>query len=139
MPFRLGPYLAESTIGMGALGAIIGGTNAVAKNVEQVRIGAITEADAVKDIGKEALKNGVVTAATFVTVASFGGELILSVGLTLIIGSTLKYAWDRSYDSINNKNKLKASIKNKKKNIIIQNNTKNMHPDKNAPLAQKSV
>ena len=56
MPFRLGPYLAESTIGMGALGAIIGGTNVIAKNVEQVPKGTITESEAVKDIGKEKLK-----------------------------------------------------------------------------------
>lgn len=138
MPFRLGPYLAESTIGMGALGAIIGSTTAIAKNVEQVRKGTITESEAVKDIGKEALKNGVVTAATFVTVASFGGELILSVGLTLVIGSTLKYAWDRSYDSLNHKNNIKLGEKNKKKEIAIENNTSNMYRYKNAPLSQKS-
>ena len=139
MPFRLGPYLAESTIGMGALGAIIGGTNAIAKNVEQVRTGKITEAEAVKDIGKEALKNGVVTAATFVTVASFGGELILSVGLTLVIGSTLKYAWDRSYDSINDKNKVQSAAKNKKKGQIVEDNPKNMFSSNNRFLSQKSL
>lgn len=100
MPFRLGPYLAETTIGMGVLGAIISGTNATAKNVERVRKGTITPGDAAVDIGKEALKNGVVTAATFVAVAGLGGELIASVGLTLVIGSTLKYAWDRGYDAL---------------------------------------
>jgi hypothetical protein len=56
-----------------------------------------------------------VTAATFVTVASFGGELILSVGLTLVIGSILKYAWDRSYNSINDKNKIPSAVKIKRK------------------------
>jgi len=100
LPFRLGPYLAKSTIGMGCPWRYNWRNECDSKNVEQVRTGKITEAEAVKDIGKEALKNGVVTAATFVTVASFGGELILSIGLTLVIGSTLKYAWDRSYDFI---------------------------------------
>jgi len=139
LPFRLGPYLAESTIGMGALGAIIGGTNAIAKNVEQVRTGKITEAEAVKDIGKEALKNGVVTAATFVTVASFGGELILSIGLTLVIGSTLKYAWDRSYDSINDRNKIQSAAKNKKKSQMLENHQKNLFSPNNRFLSQKSL
>lgn len=100
MPFRLGPYLAETTIGMGVLGAIVSGTNATAKNAELVRTGAVTPSEAALDVGKEALKNGVVTAATFVAVASLGGELIASVGLTLIIGTTLKYAWDRGYDAL---------------------------------------
>lgn len=137
MPFRLGPYLAETTIGMGALGAIIGGTNAIAKNVQQVRTGAITESEAVKDIGKEALKNGVVTAATFVTVASFGGELILSVGLTLVIGSTLKYAWDRSYDSIQNSKKTNGSFANAKKKIKTANNTSKINGYIDKALIQK--
>ena len=138
MPFRLGPYLAESTIGMGALGGIIGGTNAIAKNVQQLRTGKITEAEAIKDIGKEALKNGVVTAATFVTVASFGGELILSIGLTLVIGSTLKYAWDRSYDSINDKNKIQSVVKNKKQSPKMENKTKNIISNNNRFISQKS-
>jgi hypothetical protein len=100
VPFRLGPYLAETTVGMGVLGAIISGTNAMARNSERVRKGLLTPADAAVDVGKEALKNGVVTAATFVAVASLGGELVASVGLTLVIGTTLKYAWDRGYDAL---------------------------------------
>lgn len=100
MPFRLGPYLAESTVGMGVLGAIISGTNAIAKNAERVRTGVITPTDASLDVGKEALKNGIVTATTFVVVASIGGELVASVGLTLMIGTTLKYVWDRGYDAL---------------------------------------
>lgn len=100
LPFRLGPYLAETTVGMGVLGAVISGTNAMARNAERVRKGAATPAEAVTDVGKEALKNGVVTAATFVAVASLGGELIASVGLTLVIGTTLKYAWDRGYEAL---------------------------------------
>lgn len=100
MPFRLGPYLAESTVGMGVLGAIISGTNAIAKNAERVRTGVVTPTDASLDVGKEALKNGIVTSTTFVVVASLGGELVVSVGLTLMMGTTLKYAWDRSYDAL---------------------------------------
>lgn len=100
MPFRLGPYLAETTVGMSVLGAVISGTNAMAKNAERVRKGAATPAEAATEVGKEALKNGVVTAATFVAVAGLGGELIASIGLTLVIGTTLKYAWDRGYEAL---------------------------------------
>lgn len=95
MPLRLGPYLAESTVGMGILGAIISGTNAIAKNAERVRTGVVTPTDASLDVDKEALKNGIVTATPFVVVASLGGKLLVSVGLTLMMGTTLKYAWDR--------------------------------------------
>lgn len=100
VPFRLGPHLAESTVGMGILGAIISGTNAIAKNAERVRTGVVTPTDASLDVDKEALKNGIVTATPFVVVASLGGELVVSVGLTLIIETTLKYAWDRGYDAL---------------------------------------
>ena len=100
MSFELGPYLAETTVGMGVLGAVITGTNAMAKNAELLREGSVTSTEAAADVGKEALKNGVATAATFVAVASFGGELLVSVGLTLVIGTALKYVWDRGYDAI---------------------------------------
>ena len=49
------------------------------------------------------------TAATFVAVASLGGELAVSVGLTLVIGSTLKYAWDRGYDAVDETLKIENS------------------------------
>ena len=103
MPFQLGSYLAESTLGMGALGGIISGTNAIAKNAEMVRTGTVTETEAAIDVGKEVLKNGVATAATFAAVATLGGELLVSVGLTLVIGTTLKYLWDRGYDAVDEK------------------------------------
>ncbi len=92
---------------MGVLGAVISGTNAMAKNAERLRVGSTTEADAALDVGKEALKNGVVTAATFAAVATLGGELVVSVGLTLIIGTAFKYAWDRGYDAADMKLKVK--------------------------------
>ena len=97
---ELGAYLAESTAGMGVLGAIVAGTNATAKNAELLRVGAISETDAVLDIGMEALKNGVATALTFGTVAAIGGELIASIGATLVIGATLKYFWDRGAEHL---------------------------------------
>ena len=122
MPFRLGPYLAETTVGMGVLGAVISGTNAMAKNAELLKKGSIDPSDAALDVGKEALKNGVVTAATFVAVASLGGELVASIGLTLVIGTTLKYAWDRGYDAIDESRKTpdRKRIARVKQNLITR-------------------
>lgn len=57
-----------------------------------MRIAVISPTDASLDVGKEALKNGIVTATTLVVVANLGGELVVSVGLTLMIGTTIKYA-----------------------------------------------
>ena len=109
MPFELGPYLAESTLGMGVLGGIISGTNAVAKNTEKVRVGSATQTEAAIDVGKEVLKNGVATAATFAVVASLGGELLVSVGVTLVVGTALKYLWDRGYEVVDEQLEAKTS------------------------------
>ncbi len=100
MPFLLGPYLAETTAGMGAMGAIISGTNAAAKNIERVRDGSASQTEAVIDVGNEVVKNGLATAATFAVVASLGVELVAAVGITLVVGTTLKYAWDRGHDAV---------------------------------------
>ena len=100
LPFQLGPYLAETTVGMGVIGAIISGTNATAKNVERLRKGSVSQTEAVLDVSNEALKNGVATAATFAVVASLGVELVAAIGFTLVIGTTLKYAWDRGHDAV---------------------------------------
>jgi len=85
---------------MGILGATVGGTNAIAKNAERLRLESVSEAGAAIDVGREALKNGVATALTFAVVGSIGGELIVSVGATLIIYWTLKYLWDRCAESV---------------------------------------
>lgn len=95
---QLGPFLAESVPGMGILGGIVGTTNAIAKNVERVSRKTVSGKDALLDIGQEGFKNGLATALTFAAVGSIGGELIVSVGATLIIGSTLKYLWDRGFE-----------------------------------------
>lgn len=100
LPFLLGPYLAETAVGMGVMGAMISGTNAAAKNVERVRTGSISETGALIDLGNEVVKNGVATAATFAVVASLGVEIVAAVGVTLIVGTTLKYAWDRGRDAV---------------------------------------
>ena len=97
---ELGPYLAESTTGMGVIGAIVAGTNATAKNVELLRNGSISETDAALDIGEEALKNGLATALTFAVVGVIGGELIASIAATLVIGTSLKFLWDRGSDYV---------------------------------------
>jgi hypothetical protein len=114
LPFLLGPFLAETTAGMGVMGAIISGTNATAKNVERVRNGSASQTEAVMDVGNEALKNGLATAATFAVVASLGFELVAAVGLTLVVGTTLKYAWDRGHDAV------EADLKKGKKRPVRQ-------------------
>ena len=83
--------LPKSIPGMGILGAIVGGTNAIAKNAELLRAGSISQTDAALDTGKEALKNGVATALTFAVVGAVTSELAVSIGVTLVLGTTLKY------------------------------------------------
>jgi hypothetical protein len=97
---ELGPYLAESIPGMGALGAIVAGTNATARNIQRLRDGAVSESEAILDIGEEALKNGVATALTFAVVGAIGGEVLASVAATLVVGSSLKFLWDRGSDYV---------------------------------------
>lgn len=108
MPFRLGPYLAQSPIGMGALGAIVSGSSAAAKNAELLRKGTVSQSEALLDVSNEALKSAVVSAATSVIVLSVGGELALSLGLTLLIGTTGKYFWNRGKETASEKIKLRG-------------------------------
>ncbi|MBF0281739.1 MAG: magnetosome protein MamC [Zetaproteobacteria bacterium] len=100
MAFQLGPFLASSTTGMGALGAIVGGSAAAAKNYKDFRNGKVTLEEAGKDVGKEAAGAGIATAISAAAVGVVGGGLTISVITALAAAAGAKYAWDYAMDMI---------------------------------------
>ncbi|MDQ6991928.1 MAG: magnetosome protein MamC, partial [Mariprofundus sp.] len=96
--FQLAPFLAQSVSGMGALGAIVGGSAAAAKNISDCKAGKITTAEASIDTCKEASGAGIATAVSAAAVGVVGGGLVVSVVTAFAAAAAAKYAWDRSMD-----------------------------------------
>lgn len=85
----------KPTLAMGAVGAIVGGTAAAARNISRVHNNEITRNEAVTDSIKEAGTTGVATATASAVVRSIGltGTLSLVGLVALTIGA--KYAADK--------------------------------------------
>lgn len=89
--------LTVSTAAAGTVGAVVGGTVAVARDIRRVKDGSMTKSEAVGDVAKESLGTGL-SAAAGVAVAGtlgMGGAL----GLLGIVGvaSGTKYLWDKVF------------------------------------------
>lgn len=95
--------LAQSTSGIGILGAIVGGSAAAAKNFKDNKDGIISTKEALIDTSKEAAGAGVATAVSAVAVGVIGGGLILSIGTAVVVAAGSKYAWDRGLEKVEDK------------------------------------
>ncbi len=84
----------RSTLYMAGVGAIVGGTSAVAKNIRRVRDSQISREDAVKDTMKEAAGAGLATAAAAAVVRSVGATGLLSLAGVLVVATSAKYFID---------------------------------------------
>ncbi|WP_135075540.1 magnetosome protein MamC [Terasakiella sp. SH-1] len=100
MAFQLAPYLAQSVPGVGALGAIVGGSGALAKNLQKHKAGEMDTNEVVVDTAKEAAGAGVATAVSAFTVGVVGGGLAVSVGTAFVAAVAGKYVWDRGMEYI---------------------------------------
>ncbi|MEO5367137.1 MAG: magnetosome protein MamC [Magnetococcus sp. WYHC-3] len=94
MSFSLARYLAQSTAGVGVLGAIVGGAAAAAKNVRLYQAGQVSSREAAIDTGKEAAGAGLATAFSAFAAGVVGGGLAVSLGTAFAAGVVGKYAWD---------------------------------------------
>lgn len=95
MEFQLAPYLAQSLLGVGVLGCIIGGAAAAAKNIRLVELGSISIEKATTDAGYETGGAGIATLAGAFAAGLVGGGLIPSIIIALSVGIATKYSWDR--------------------------------------------
>lgn len=95
MEFQLAPYLAQSLLGVGVLGCIIGGAAAAAKNIRLVELGTVSVEKAATDTGYETGGAGIATLAGAFAAGLVGGGLILSIIIALTVGTAAKYSWDR--------------------------------------------
>lgn len=87
-------YASNTTLAMGSVGAIVGGTVAAAKNMRRVKDHEITRQEAVKGIVKEAAGAGVATAAAAVVARSVGARGIWSLVAVFAVAAGTKYVWD---------------------------------------------
>ncbi len=83
------------TLAMGAVGAIVGGTAAAARNISRVNKNEMTRSEAVTDSIKEAGTTGVATAAATAVVSSVGLTGTLSLVGLVAVAIGAKYAADK--------------------------------------------
>ncbi|WP_027179988.1 magnetosome protein MamC [Maridesulfovibrio bastinii] len=91
--------LPAAVTASGTVGAVVGGTVAVAKDIKKVKDGSMTKKEAAGDVARESLGTGLSTAAGVAVIgaAGIGGV----VGLLGIVGvaSGTKYLWDKAFAS----------------------------------------
>lgn len=97
---NLAHLLSQSVPGIGALGAIVGGSAAAAKNYQAYKEGTIAPEAAVYDVSKEAAGAGVATAASAVVAGTIGSSLALTVITAVTVAAGVKYAWDRGMEIV---------------------------------------
>jgi len=88
-------FLSDSTASIGAIGALVGGTAAAAKNIKDYNAGIIDKQEAAVDTGKETVGAAVATAAGVV-----GSSVLVSVFAVITVGTGTKYLWDKGVEQI---------------------------------------
>lgn len=89
--------VATATGASGALGAVVGGTVATAKDMKRVKEGEMTKTEAAADIGKEAVGTGLATAAGVAVTGLFGIGGLLGIVSIVGVASGTKYLWDKKF------------------------------------------
>jgi hypothetical protein len=98
--FNLITYLTENAVGVGFLGAIVGGSTTAAKSISEHKKGKIDRKQVIQATSKEAAGVGVSTAVSAVAAGAIGGGFILSLGTVVVTATAAKYAWDRGLDAL---------------------------------------
>ncbi|MBF0189220.1 MAG: magnetosome protein MamC [Magnetococcales bacterium] len=100
MSFNLAMFLSKSAPGVGVLGAVVGGSAALAKNLKAKSEGEITTREVVVDTSKETAGAGVATAFSAYVTGVVGASLIPSLGTAFVTAVVGKYAWDRGVELV---------------------------------------
>lgn len=96
--FHPGPH---AVLAMGGLGAICGGTAAVARNIRRVGQGGISREAAVQEVLKESAGAGIATAAATFVVGSVGAAGFLGLLGIVTVATGTRYLWDSAMDRSN--------------------------------------
>lgn len=86
-----------ATAASGTVGAIVGGTAAIARDVKRVKDGEMTTSQAAGDIAKESAGTGIATAAGVAVVGTLGMTGFLGILGMVGVASGTKYIWDRAF------------------------------------------
>lgn len=93
-------FLSHSTANIGAIGALVGGTAAAAKNIKDYNEGVIDKKEAVIDTGKETVGAAVATAAGAAAAGVVGSSVLVSVVAVITVGTGAKYLWDKGVEQV---------------------------------------
>lgn len=93
-------FLSHSTANIGAIGALVGGTAAAAKNIKDYNAGIIDKQEAAVDTGKETVGAAVATAAGAAAAGVVGSSVLVSVFAVITVGTGTKYLWDKGVEQI---------------------------------------
>lgn len=81
----------------GGLGAVVGGVVATAQDVKRVKQGEMTKAEAVADVGKEAVGTGLSAAAGVAVAGALGMTGLLGLAGIVGVAAGTKYLWDKQF------------------------------------------
>ncbi len=100
MAFNLATYLSQNAVGVGVLGAVVGGSAAAAKTYRDHKRGIISRRQAMAHTGKETAGAGIATAVSAVAASMVGASLIPALGAAFAAAAVTKYGWDRTMDKL---------------------------------------
>jgi len=86
----------RASLAMGAVGAVIGGSMAVSRNMVRVRDKEITREDAVRDVLRESGSTGISTAMGTAAVSAAGLTGVLSLAGFVVVAAGARYLADRA-------------------------------------------
>jgi len=93
-------FVPGASLAMGAVGAVIGGTAAGAKNIRRVNAQEITREEAVRDTFKEAAGTGLAVSAATAVVGAVGATGLLSLVGIAAVATGAKYLWDSAISPV---------------------------------------
>lgn len=87
---------ARATVAMGAVGAIVGGAVAAARNYDKVKTKELSREAAVKDVLKETGTTGLATATATALVSALGFTGLLSLAGIVVVTAGAKHLADKA-------------------------------------------
>ncbi len=99
----------RATVAMGAVGAIVGGAVAAAKNYDKVKAKELSRETAVKDVLKETGTTGLATATATALVSALGFTGLLSLAGIVLVTAGTKHLADKALAGRSTRKELPAA------------------------------
>ncbi|MFH1137678.1 MAG: hypothetical protein V1816_16550 [Pseudomonadota bacterium] len=93
-PNKVTRFVPQAALALGAVGAVVGGTAAAARNIRRMRAGEIDRDQVARDSLGEAAGAGLATAVAAAAIGAVGATGLLSLAGVLVVATGTKYLWD---------------------------------------------